>query len=67
MRYKIRATENPSLYTEVMNLLQERQVVIRNRNEKRGLVAVEDPSDEVQGEIARLGASIEPELPYALE
>jgi hypothetical protein len=67
MRYKIHSPRGADQYGQVLDLLRERRVDILVKNDRRRMVAVGDFSDEVRGELDRLGASVAEDVQYAPE
>lgn len=65
MRYKIKSPEGQ--YERILGLLRAREVNILLKNDRRHLIAAENVSDAVRGELVELGASVAEDVQYAPE
>jgi hypothetical protein len=67
MRYKVVVDSNLDAFQQALRLLDDRKVRILLKNDRRQLVAVEDPPEDVRLELTSLGARVSPDVAYAPE
>lgn len=67
MRYKVTSETGYTLYEQILRLLADRRAPISVKNDKRHVLALENPSDELLGELKAMGANVRPDQLYASE